>query len=480
MSDDVPDKLDHLGVPLVVAAVFFMESFDATVIATALPEMAESFGREPVELSIGLTSYLLALAVCIPVSGWVAERVGPRRVFCTAIALYVAASMLCGLATGLTTFTLARVAQGAAGALLIPVGRMVVLRTAGQVDLLRAIAFITWPTFAAPVLAPPIGGLLATYASWRWIFFLNVPLGIAGLVAALRVMPRSMDGERRPFDAPGFALAATACCGLMYGLEMLSREDATIAPYLVLVAASIGVGMLAVRHFRRADDPLVDLAPLRIETFTMPMRGGSFFRIAVAATPFLLPLLFQVGFGMSAFESGLLVLAVFVGNLLMRPVITRVLRRYGFRTVLVVNSALCAASIAACGLFTAGTPVWIMVVVLFAGGVFRSVQATAQITLTFADVPQSAMASASAVSSIIVQLSFAMGVAVGALAVRLVGALDPDLIGTADQFRWALVVVGAIGLLAVFDARALAPDAGADVSGHHSPAPRPTPSMERV
>lgn len=477
-----PSAHGSTAIAVVVAAVFFMESFDSTVIGTALPEMAKTFGREPVDLSIGLTSYLLALAVFIPISGWIAERAGPRRVFGTAIALYVAASVLCGLANGLGTFTAARIAQGAAGALLIPVGRLVVLQSAAKHGLLRAIAFITWPTFAAPAVGPPIGGLLATYASWRWIFFLNVPLGIAGLIATLRYFPRSIETERRRFDTVGFVYVASSCCALMFGLEMLSRDGSPVVPYLGLLAASGATGWLGVRHLRRSTAPLIDLEPLRIRTFVMPMRGGSFFRISVAATPFLLPLLFQVGFGMSAFRSGMLVLAVFAGNLMMKPVIGRVLRRYGFRTVLIVNGTLSALSIAACALFRPDTPVWAMVVVLFAGGVFRSTQATTQITLTFADVPQRVMASASALSSIIVQLSFAMGIAIGALALRVVGALDPSLVGTAAQFRWSFVVIGAIGLLALFDSRGLPHDAGADVSRHRRyirpVTPPPTPAAE--
>src|SRR3954465_10315065 len=276
-------------VALLVAGAFFMENLDGTVIATALPQMAQTFGVGAVDLNVGMTAYMLTLAVFIPVSGWVADRLGARTVFASAIGLFTLASILCGISNGLPEFTAARVLQGMGGALMVPVGRLVVLRTTDKKDLVRSIAYITWPGLAAPVIGPPVGGFITTYSSWRWIFFLNVPLGLIGIALALWWITNDREETARPFDWLGFALAGTACTSFMYSLELLGRRDAPWLTVGVFLGYGVLAGWLAVWPVRRTPHPLVDLACLKVRTFAIVIWGGSLFRIAISVSPFLLP-----------------------------------------------------------------------------------------------------------------------------------------------------------------------------------------------
>src|SRR5262245_17538830 len=328
-------------VALLVAGAFFMENLDGTVIATALPQMANSFGASPVDLNMGMTAYMLTLAVLIPVSGWIADRVGARTVFSSAIALFTFASILCGMSNGLWQFTAARILQGIGGAMMVPVGRLVVLRITEKKDLMRSIAYITWPGLAAPVIGPPAGGFITTYLSWRWIFFLNVPLGIIGIFLALWWIKNDHEHAGR-FDWIGFALAGTACISFMYSLELLGQQVVRWPVAALFLGYGLLGGWIAVRHMRQTAHPLIEFSCLKAQTFAIVIWGGSLFRVAISVSPFLLPLMFQLAFGMNAFQSGLLVLAMFAGNLLMKTVTSPVLRRFGFRTVLMVNGVVTA------------------------------------------------------------------------------------------------------------------------------------------
>ncbi|MEQ5838241.1 MFS transporter [Paraburkholderia acidicola] len=451
-----------------VAAAFFMENLDGTIIATALPQMARSFGVQPVELSIGITSYLLTLAVFIPASGWVADRFGVRAVFTTAIAVFTAASVVCGMTDGLVPFTAARIVQGIGGAMMVPVGRLAVLRATSKDNLMRAISIITWPGLVAPVIGPPLGGLITTHASWRWIFYLNLPLGLIGIVLAWRFLDTARDPEKRPFDGVGFALCGIAGTAVMYAMELTGRTDASWLETFAFLLAGVVTGAAALFHLRRTSHPVVDLTAFRVKTFAVAMSGGLLFRISISAVPFLLPLMFQVGFGMDAFRSGLLTLAVFAGNLAMKVVTTPVMRRFGFRSVLLVNGAFAALSLAAMSLLTPTTPyVWI-VIVLFVSGLARSLQFTAINTLSFVDVPKPQMSDASTLSSTLSQMTMGMGVALGAIALRVAAWLhgnDTQSITPAD-FSVAFLLVAAVGIVAIVDVFTLDRDAGAHVSGH--------------
>jgi EmrB/QacA subfamily drug resistance transporter len=445
-------------IALLAAGALFMEQLDGTVIATALPQMAASFAVEPVDLNIGISAYLLTVAVFIPASGWVADRFGARTVFAGAIAVFTLASVLCAASGSLTQFTLARILQGVGGAMMVPVGRLIVLRTTEKAELLRVIAFLTWPALTAPVIGPPLGGFITTYSSWHWIFLLNVPLGAIGLALALALVP-NVRGAARAFDWRGFLLTGVASFGLMYGLESVGRGRVDWRFTAPLIAVGLAAGIYALRHAHRAPHPLLDLSPFRVPTFAVTVSGSILVRSAISAAPFLLPLMFQLAFGLDPFDSGLLLLAVFAGNLGMKPATNFVLGRFGFRPTLIWNGVLAIATIFACGFLTATTPVVVIVAVLFLSGLSRSMEFTTINALSFCDLDQARMSGANTLFSMLQQISNALGVAGSAIMLRLAGLLHTgDLTG---DFHLAFWAIGCIGLAGIWRFRQLAPDAGA-------------------
>lgn len=453
---------------LIVAGAFFMEILDGTIIAPALPDMAGSFGVGVVDLNIGISAYLMTVAVLIPMSGWISDRFGARPVFASAIVVFTLASVLCGVSDGLWTFTAARVLQGVGGAMMVPVGRLVVLRNTEKHDLMRAIATITWPGLAAPIIGPPLGGFIATYASWRWIFLINVPLGIVALILALMFIRDARGGTRAPFDWTGFALISSACLGFMYGFDQIAQPSSRWLMPVLALFASIILGVVAFRRARRLPHPLLDVSSLRVQTFAAMVRTGFVFRAVVSAIPFLLPLMFQIAFGLSPFVSGLLVLSLFSGNLGIKPLTSRVLKRFGFRTTLIINGFLFSLTTFACALFSPATPLAIIVVVLFFGGVTRSMQFTANITLAFVDVREDQLSSANTLFNMMTQIGLAMGIALGAISLRLASVLTggaENSLSLAD-FQVAFATVAALAIVALIDCFALPADAGATVSGH--------------
>jgi EmrB/QacA subfamily drug resistance transporter len=447
-------------VALLVAGAMFMEQLDGTVIATALPQMATSFGVAPVDLNVGMSAYLLTLAVFIPASGWIADKFGGRSVFTSAIAIFTVASILCGLSDTLWQFIGSRVLQGIGGAMMVPTGRLIVLRNTEKQHLMRAIAYLTWPALSAPILGPPLGGLITTYASWRLIFLLNIPLGLIAIGFALVLIPNVRGGGRGPFDWPGFAMTGLAGLGLIYGLETIGHGHMSGAVSGLLLAASLAMALLAVRHMLQAAHPLLDLSAFRVPTFMIALRGGIAFRAAIAALPFLLPLLFQLAFGLDPFASGLLLLAVFAGNLGMKPATSTVLNRVGFKTTLLVNGGIAIATIFGCSLLTPETPKAVIVPLLFVSGLARSMQYTTLNTLAFADVPQPRMSGANTLFSMMNQMASGLGIAIGAIALRLAGLMHPtaDIVTTRD-FQIAFSVVAVLAIAALMDFRRLAPDA---------------------
>ncbi len=452
------------ALPFIVAGTFFMEYLDTTIIATALPQMAQSFSVGPNEVSLGMTAYMLTLAVFIPISGWIADRFGSRTVFGSALVTFTIASVLCGLSRGLISFTAARVLQGIGGAMMVPVGRMIVVRNTEKSRLMQAISTITWPAIVAPVVGPTLGGFITTYASWHWVFFLNVPFGVAALVAVVTMVPNQRSIDRRPLDVQGFLLSGVALISLLYGTELASHQDSSFAWALGFMLGGILIGALAVRHFRSTPNPLLDLTTLRIPTFAVTVLWGSATRIGIEAVPYLSPLLFQVGFGLSAFHSGLLLLATATGNLGMKAFTTRILRAFGFRSVATVNSLLAGAFIIACGWLMPATPLIVMVMVLFAYGLARSLQFTTLATLAYADVEEAQKGPASTLWSVAQQMTIGLGIAFGALSLRIAALFHGTRSGSAGfalpDFHWAFIVGGVLVLCSVLGYVRLPRDAG--------------------
>ncbi|WP_052425102.1 MFS transporter [Streptomyces fulvoviolaceus] len=461
------------GLALLVAGAFFMENLDGTIISTAAPDMATSFGVRPADIGVAMTAYFVALAVFIPVSGWAADHYGARRVFVWAIAVFTLASALCAAAGGLPELVVTRVAQGIGGAMMVPVGRLAVLRSTRKPDLLRAIAWLTWPGLLAPVLAPALGGLFTTYASWHWIFLVNVPLGVLALPLALRLVPDLRRTERPRLDWVGFGAGGAGLAAVVLGLERFGDAPAAWGAGASWLTAGVALCLLTLRHLRCRQGPLLDLGALKVDTFRVSNAGGALFRASITAVPFLLPLMFQGAFGWSAATAGLVLIAVFAGNVAVKPLTTPLLRRFGFRTVLLVNGVATAVTFVLCGLLGPHTPMAVVMSVLFMSGVCRSVSLSAYATIGFADIEADRTSDANALSSTVQQLAAGLGVAFGALALHAAGPIAPllGLAGPAAPYRVAFALLALLPLVAVAEAARLRRDAGAVVTGTAS-APR--------
>ena len=460
------DGVSTRTLTLVVASALFMEALVSTVIATSLAAMAADLQVDPLTLKLAFTAYYVALAIFIPVSGWCADRYGAKTVFATSIAVFTAASVACALAGDLHSLIAGRFLQGVGGAMMLPVGRLILLRVIPKRDMVSAMAWLSIPTLMAPIMGPPIGGFITTYYHWRGIFWLNVPVGLAGLALAWTLVPQVKAAVLRPMDWPGFALTGLGLSLAIFGFTLAGSRAGSGALAGEMAVAGIVLLAIYVRHARRSAHPILDLSLLQIATFRLSMLAGVLFRLSVGALPFLLPLMLQVGFGMSAFQSGTLTFASAVGAVLMKLTASPILRRWGFRRVLCANAVISSALIAACALFTATTPAVVVVAVLLVGGFFRSLQFTSLNTLGYADVDGSQMSQATSLVGVTQQLSLAGGVAVAALLLESARSANHRTALLAADFQWAFLVIGVLAALSFFFYLRLAPDAGAEVSRH--------------
>ncbi|MFK0039989.1 MFS transporter [Paenarthrobacter sp. NPDC090517] len=449
---------------LLVAATFFMEFLDGTILTTAIPSIASDFRVAPADINITMTAYLVTVAMGIPLSSWLAERFGARRIFCLAISVFTIASLLCAISTDLTMLTLSRVAQGMGGAMMVPVGTLVVLRGTPKSELLRATAYLVWPGLLAPVLAPMVGGALTTFLSWHWIFLINVPLGLAAFIAALRLVPRTQLDAKRRLDWFGLLLTTLGVGALVVGLETLGGHASN-----VLAATVVAAGVLsltgAVWWMRRARVPLFVLSVFGTRTFRATSTGGFIYRLTISSVPFLLPLMFQDGFGWDPLKAGVMVAAVFVGNIGIKPATTPLIRRFGFKPVLVFASFASAVTFALCAFLDAQTPEPLIFALLLFSGAFRSIGFSAYASVQYADIVPGQLPSANAISATLVQLATAAGIAVGALFLRL---FETTQVFGADQvaaYKGAFIAMALLMLISTGDSLALHRHAGAEVSG---------------
>lgn len=452
-------------IPLVVASALFMENTDSTVIATSLPAIAADLHEDPVILKLAFTTYLLALTVFIPISGWCADRFGARNVFRAAIAVFTLGSIACGLSTSLEGLIAARALQGMGGAMMVPVGRLIILRTVSKSEMVNALALLTIPALLGPVLGPPIGGFITTYFHWRWIFFINIPFGLLGLALATIYMPDIREEGVPPLDAKGFLLSGLGLSALVFGATVFGRDVLPPHGAELLMVVGLVLTLIYVRHARRSANPILDLNLLKVATFRSGVMGGSLFRIGIGAIPFLLPLMLQIGFKLTPFQSGSLTFAAALGALTMKFTAARILKRFGFRSVLIFNALVSAAFLAVQGLFTPETSHLLILAVLLAGGFFRSLQFTSLNALAYSDISPREMGKATSFYSVAQQLSLATGVVCAASVLEFTQYLRGELTLTASDFSYAFFAVAIISAFSVLSHLKLAKDAGAEVSG---------------
>lgn len=453
-----------------VSSALFMEAFDSTAIVQVLPEMGRSFSVSPVELSLGLTAYLLTMAVLTPMSGWLTDTLGARRVFCAAVAVFGIASALCGLSDSEAQFVATRILQGCGAGFMSSVGRIAILQVTPRHDLVRVVNLVATPGLLGTVLGPPLGGFIGEYASWRWIFLINVPIAVLGVLLALWFMPARRAAQSRSFDRAGLALNGVALFCLIYGMDRIAARDGDNLIGALVTCVGLAVGVVAVRHARRAEHPLVSLDALSFRTFSAINIGGQFFRLGIVAPIFVVPLMLQLGLGYSLAAAGLITLAHTFGDFVLKAVVRRLVRLLGFRTSLIWSAVLFAAMIASCMLFTPATPAWMIVAVMFFGGVVRSQHMTCQTTMQFAEIQPDQISAATTLSSMMMYLSRSLGIAVAAILLNLISALhgEPDGVLTLSDFRIVLLLEAAITLVSLGWFVGLPRDIGADVSGHHA------------
>lgn len=452
-------------IALVVATALFMENIDSTILSTALPTIAADLGVNPLSLKLALTSYLVSLAIFIPPSGWIADRFGGKRVFTVAVLVFMAGSLACTQVSSLTGFVVARFLQGMGGAMMVPVGRLIVARSTPKEGFVSAMAWLTMPALLGPVLGPLIGGLIVTNYPWHWIFLINIPVGLACLALSLALLPSEPPRAVGRFDGAGFVLSGLALSALMLGSMEITEMTGPSPTMIGLLLFGAAMSVLTVRHCNRTTDPILDFSLLRIATYRTSVLGGTLFRTGIGAIPFLLPLMLQLGFGLSAIESGALTFVSALGALFMKPVNAAILRRYGFRRVLVVNGVLAVASLGAIGLFRPDTPHAVIYAVLFLGGCLRSIQFTSLNAIAFADLTQDQMSRATSLSGAAQQVSLGLGVTLGATAVAAATTLRAGTTLAAADFPPAFLIVAGVALLSVLAFRKLPADAGARMSG---------------
>ncbi|SFV36754.1 MFS transporter [Hyphomicrobium facile] len=450
-------------IPLIVATALFMENLDATVLATSLPAIAKDLNANPIHLKLALTTYLLALAVFIPASGWMADRFGAKNIFRAAMVVFAAGSIACGLSTDLGTLVAARILQGIGGAMMTPVGRLIVLRTIPRSDMINAIAWLTVPALVGPVLGPPLGGFITTYFNWRWIFWINIPVALLGLVLITRFIPDVREKTSATFDLRGFLLIGPGLSLFLTGVTLMGLG--IVGPETVFLITAAGAVLLGgyAWHALRVTAPIIDFRLLAIPTFRAGVAGGFLFRTGLGAGPFLLPLLFQSGFGMTAFQSGLMTFATGVGAIFMKTQAATIIKRYGFRRVLMVNAIVASLFTAFPALFSVTTSPVLIVALFLMGGLSRSLQFTSVNTLAYADVPPERLSNATSFAVVCQELSGSVGVTIAAMGLEGMQHVAGGSAIAVGHFPPVFILIALVSASSILFFRQLSPSAGASL-----------------
>lgn len=454
--------------PWLVAVAFFMESLDTTILNTAVPAIANALGVAPLSMKAVLSSYTLSLAVFIPISGWMADRFGTRRVFSSAIGLFSLGSFLCGICSNIHFLVACRVLQGCGGAMMVPVGRMTLVRTFAKSELIRAMSFVAVPALIAPMLGPAAGGFIVAYFHWRVIFFINIPIGLLGLYLVYKHLPDFRETQSRPLDFVGLVLFGSGIGLLAYVLEIFGEHTMDTTTILWLLTVSIACLAAYGLHAANTEYPLLRLSLFRIRTFRASVTGSFVTRLGIGGIPFLFPLLYQVGLGFSPIQSGLLIMPQALAAIFLKLILQRILQRFGFRCVLIYNTAILGAMIALFATVGSGTPVWRIVAQVFLLGLFTSTQYSSMNTLVYADVPPEKTSGASTITSTMQQMAISFGIAVASLITQFfipdrVHASSTEMI---QDIHKALLILGGWTILSSLVFSELKPNDGEAVSLH--------------
>jgi EmrB/QacA subfamily drug resistance transporter len=455
--------------PLVLAVALFMENMDSTVIATSLPAIAADIGTSPIALKLALTAYFVALAMFIPISGWMADRFGSTTVFRAAIGVFIVGSIACGFSNSLETFVGARFLQGIGGSMMTPLARLVLLRVTPRNELVSATAWLTIPGLIGPLTGPVIGGFFTTYLSWHWIFWINVPIGLLGIGLATRFLPPPEPRTPRPIDLPGFFLLAITFPGVIFGLSVISLPAIPVLAGYIAIVVGLAAALIYYDRSRRIEFPLLDPALFKHRYFRTAMLGGIFFRIGIGAFPFLMPLMLQLTFGFTPFESGLTTFVSAFGAIISKFAAERFYARYGFPRILTATSILGCAFLAINGFVTPETPHLLLMLFLFIGGLTRSIFFTGVNVFGYADIDEAEASQATAISAVLQQLSVAFGVAVGGGLLEFTSRMHGSA-PTLTDFHIAWFGVALLASTSMIFFLRLPPDAGSQMSGHKPPA----------
>ncbi|WP_202306449.1 multidrug transporter subunit MdtD [Dryocola clanedunensis] len=432
------------GLPWIAAMAFFMQALDATILNTALPAIAHSLGRSPLAMQSAIISYTLTVAMLIPVSGWLADRFGTRRVFMIAVSLFTLGSFACAMSGSLSQLVVFRVIQGIGGAMMMPVARLALIRAYPRSELLPVLNFVTMPGLVGPILGPLLGGVLVTWASWHWIFLINIPIGLLGLLYARKYMP-NFTTPRRSFDMTGFLLFGLSLVLISSGMELFGERIVASYIGILIILGGLLLLMTYIWHARRHPTPLIALPMFKTRTFSVGIIGNLASRLGTGCVPFLMPLMLQVGFGYTALIAGCMMAPTAIGSLLAKSTVTQVLRWFGYRKTLVGVTMVIGLLIAQFSLQSPGMEVWMLILPLFILGMAMSTQFTAMNTITLADLTDENASSGNSVLAVTQQLSISLGVAVSAAVLRMYEGIDN--FNTVEQFHYTFLTMGAVTLV---------------------------------